>query len=283
MRLIFLATLLSFTLGCSEENRPPVGADLPSPSLARLSEIRDEVGIASDWGSQSAQIGMGIFTDDWDTVQQLLSMDKHAVMCQGAAYSLHMRYKDLGYRSYLVGFKTPIMSHAVSLVEFENRLIIMDPTFNSTFVNPEDGKPLSVFEVMEAAHFPARVPMVVDTGAPVSVNFIQMKADPLGSHPYRSERILKSTADYDVYSATISIQRFEASISKQLKEYASAEDLPPTATTAVYTGEPIYVYNTYPMSTKEKAEADELHQKLIAHYKKLKMARSEQSNALDEG
>ena len=268
MRLVLLATFLIFTLGCSKEALPPVTEDIPSPSLARLSEIRDEVGIAIDWGSKSAQIGMGIFTDDWDTVQRLLSMDKHAVMCQGAAYALHMRYKVLGYRSYLVGFKTPIMSHAVSLIEFENRLIIMDPTFNSTFVNPEDDKPLSVFEVMEAAHFPTRVPMTVDTGAPVSVNYIQMKVDPLDSGLYRSERILKSTTDYDVYSATITMQRFEASISKQLKEYASAEDLPPTATTAVYTGEPIYVYNTYPMSTEEKAEADELHQKLIAHYKK---------------
>jgi hypothetical protein len=193
-----------------------------------------------------------------------------------------MRYKDLGYRSYLVGFQTPVMGHAICLIEYKNRLIVMDPTFNSSFVNSSDGEPLSIFDVMEAAYFPDRVPMALVLGQPVSVNFIQMKTDPISqTHAYRSDHILSRGDKYDLYAATISISRFEKSISKKLKEYSTTERLPPTATTAIYTGEPIYVYNTYPMSEDEKSDADELHEKLLHHYKRLLKERSLLSYAFE--
>lgn len=239
-------------------------------SLEQAASIRDEVGLMCDWGSPSAQIGMGIFTDDWESINQLLDEDRHAMMCQGCAYALHMLYESLGYRSYLVGFKSTVRSHAVCVVEIENRLVVMDPTFNVTFVDPETGEPLSVFDVMEGAYFHDRVPMVVDAGQPVVVNYIQMKSDPISpSYLWKSDNALVSTNDYDIYEATITMARFEKHISEELEEYAGAKSLPPTAVTAFYTGEPIYVFKTYPMTADEEAEANELHQTLTAHYKRL--------------
>ena len=105
----------------------------PENDATTIEGIRDHTSLMCEWGSKSAQVGMGIFTDAWSRTKDLLDSGTNAVMCQGAAYSLHMRYKSLGYETYLVGFQADKLSHAICLVGLDDRLIVMDPTFNVNF------------------------------------------------------------------------------------------------------------------------------------------------------
>lgn len=112
-------------------------------------QIRDEVALRCDWGSETQQIGMGVFKNNWAEIEKIIDSDKYALMCQGTAYALHMKYIHMGVRSYLVGFSANGLTHSVVLVEIsyensEKKLIIVDPSFNVSYVD-KNGKPLSIF------------------------------------------------------------------------------------------------------------------------------------------
>jgi len=95
---------------------------------------------------------MKVFTNDSKELSRIFRNDEGAVMCQGAAYYLHLKYLEAGYRSYLVGFKSDVFSHAMALVEVERKdrqraLIVQDPSFNLSYVDSV-GQPLSILEIM---------------------------------------------------------------------------------------------------------------------------------------
>lgn len=241
-----------------------------APTFRKAAEIRDAIAVRCDWGSSSAQIRMGIFTDNWGELEKLIDADRHAVMCQGAAYALHLKYKSLGYRSYLIGLKNSEYSHAMCLVEVsipngDPKLVVMDPTFNVSF-SDEAGVPLSIYELISLANRGQVDRVRVVEGKPVHTLYLQSKKDPLGKkHAYRG-KLKYSTPELDVYSATLSLERFAKAHQAHITRACEREGLPISAVSATFAGEPIYVYCTYPMSPSEKAEADQVFKRIDAHY-----------------
>lgn len=217
-----------------------------APTFDEAAQIRDAVAVRCDWGSASAQIKMGIFTDDWAALEKLIDADRHAVMCQGAAYALHLKYKSLGYRSYLIGLQNSEYSHAMCLVEVkipngEPKLVVMDPSFNVSFTDPE-GTPLSIYELITLANRGQAHKVRVVEGKPVDTLYLQSKQDPLSkSHPYRGE-LKYSTAEFDVYAATLSLERFATAHHAHITRACEREGLPISAVSATFVGEPLYIH-----------------------------------------
>ena len=241
-----------------------------APTFKQAADIRDAVAVRCDWGSASAQIKMGIFTDDWAALEKLIDADRHAVMCQGVAYALHLKYKSLGYRSYLIGLKNSEYSHAMCLVEVQipngdPKLVVMDPSFNVSFTDPE-GTPLSIYELITLANRGQVNKVRVVEGKPVNTLYLQSNRDPLSkSHPYRGE-LKYSTKEFDVYSATLSLERFARSHHNHITRACEGMNLPVSAVSATFAGKPLYVYCTYPMSADEKADADKVFEEVRALY-----------------
>jgi len=123
------------------------------PNLSVTSNIRHKVSQEVDWGTKNTQLKMKVFTNDSRKLSKMFENDEGAVMCQGAAYYLHLKYLDANFRSYLVGFQSKLFSHAMVLVEIkrqngEKALIIQDPSFNVTYVD-RAGIPFSIYEIMD--------------------------------------------------------------------------------------------------------------------------------------
>ncbi len=247
-----------------------IGSFATAPSFEEAASIRDAIAVRCDWGSASAQIGMGIFTDDWEKLEEILDADEHAVMCQGAAYALHMKYKSLGFRSYLFGLKNSEYSHAMCLIEIqtatgESKLVVMDPSFNISFTDKEN-TPLSVYELIKYAHRGDADEVIVVEGKPVKTHYLQSKIDPTPkSQAYRDE-LQYSTDNQDVYSATVSLERFANAHSAHITRCCEKQNLPVSAVSATFGGSPTYVYCTYPMSPLEKRDADGVFQEISKCY-----------------
>ena len=245
------------------------------PSFRTTSQIRDAAGREVDWGTSRTQLNMKVFTNDSKELSRIFRNDEGAAMCQGAAYYLHLKYLDAGYRSYLVGFQNDIFSHAMVLVEIERKdgtraLIVQDPSFNLSYVDTT-GKALSVFEIMSELAIGNHEAIIVKEGTPADVEFLRhpLDQDPMGS-TYVEEFVGPSKENPELleYKATISINVFSNALAQQINTYCSDRGLGNSILYATF-DRPSYVYKGYPMNATDKADADQVFNRLKEHYGKL--------------
>ena len=166
-------------------------------NIDELCKIRDQVGALCTRGTISSQVKMGIFKKTFGEIKQVLS--RGTVMCHGAAYALEMKYKELGLVAYNIAFKTPDMSHVVTLVGDD--LILMDATFNLHY-----GNGMSIFDVITDVRSGKEIKTV---SSPFQVEYVQMLIDPIEKHPYKTNELIREEADRKVYKAIITVDRFE--------------------------------------------------------------------------
>jgi hypothetical protein len=245
------------------------------PIFRTTSQIRDAVGREVDWGTQSTQLNMKVFTNDSEELSRIFRNDEGAVMCQGAAYYLHLKYLDAGYRSYLVGFQSRIFSHTMVLVEIERKdgtqaLIVQDPSFNLSYVD-STGKALSVFEIMSHLASGNHEAILVKEGAPADVEFLRhpLDPDPIGSI-YVKEFVGPSKENSELleYKATISFNAFSNALFRKVKVFCAIKGVGNSILYGIF-DRPIYVYKRYPMNPRDKADAEQVFNLLEEHYLRL--------------
>jgi len=244
-------------------------------SFKTTSQIRDTVGREVDWGTSKTQLKMKIFTNDSEELSRIFQNDEGAVMCQGAAYYLHLKYLDASYRSYLVGFQSDIFSHTMVLVEIERKdgtqaLIVQDPSFNLSYVD-STGKALSVFEIMGELANGSHKAIHVKEGTPADVEFLRhpLDPDPIGSTYVKGfVGPSEENSEFLEYKATISINAFSNALSQKVKAYCSTKGVENSILYGIF-DRPIYVYKTYPMNPADRADAEQVFNLLKEHYVKL--------------
>lgn len=207
---------------------------------------------------------MKVFTNDSEELSRIFRNDEDAVMCQGAAYYLHLKYLDAGYRSYLVGFQSEIFSHAMVLVKIERKdgtqaLIVQDPSFNLSYVD-STGNALSVFEIMSKIASGNHGAILVKEGKPANVEFLRhpFDPDPIGS-TYVEGLVGPSKENPELleYKATISINAFSNALSQKVKAYSSTKGVGNNILYGIF-DRPLYVYKRYPMNPTDKADAEQV-------------------------
>ncbi len=241
------------------------------PSLAEANRLRDETGREVDWGSAGTQLGMRVFTNSTAELKRMFREDEGAVMCQGAAYYLHLKYLEAGYRSYLLGMQSDLYSHSVVLVEVQRTdgttaLAVQDPSFNLSYVDSA-GEPLSIFDIQAALRDGRPQDVIVQEGLPAEVEFLWAPGDPpvqasdtymLGASGQPSDNL-----KFLSYPAAVRIDDFNDAYADAVRDYTAAKGLPNNPLYATF-GEPIYVFKRYPMSADEQKEADQVLAEIMA-------------------
>jgi hypothetical protein len=254
------------------------------PSFEKTCRMRDAAGCEADWGTESIQMGMKVFTNDSKKLARMFQDDEGAVMCQGAAYYLHLRYLEAGYRSYLAGFQSKAMSHSVVLVEAGRKegtrgLVVQDPSFNVSYVDGK-GNALTIFEIMNELAARRHSNIHVHEGNPPVVDFLwhPEDRDPRAGSPFDLEFAGPSTANPSLkkYRATLSHSRFfSAKLNKNaVTNHCTSEGLPCHFLYAIF-DRPIYIFKGYPMSAENQAEADGVLAQLKKTYKGLRSEKRE--------
>jgi hypothetical protein len=253
------------------------------PDFETTSRMRDAVGQEVDWGTQRTQLKAKVFTNDSEELARIFRNDEGSVMCQGAAYYLHLRYLDAGYRSYLVGFQSEVLSHSMALVEIKRKdgsraLIVQDPSFNLSYVD-STGQPLSVFEIMSKLAQGNHKSVFILEGKPANVEFLRHPLDPDPVGPASCVRKLigpsKANPELLVYRATMSITTCSKALLGKVDDYCSARGLQSSILYAIF-DRPIYVYKGYPMNAPNKADADHVFNQLKEHYETLRAREANQ-------
>lgn len=273
MVLVLVAAAVAGAAGAVRDTPESGATPPPLPDFDTTCAIRDATGRQADWGTAGTQLKGRVFTNDATRLDAMFERDEGAVMCQGAAYYLHLKYLEAGYRSYLVGFKSDVFSHAMTLVEVRRAdgstaLIVQDPSFNLSYVDAE-GHPLSVFEIMALLADGKHDAITVKQGRPAEVDFLRAPEDPgpTGSIYVTDLRgPSPGHPGWEVYDATISIDAFEAALSEKVRAFCEQKGVGDSLLYAIF-DEPIYVYRRYPMTPEEKADADALFERLRAQYK----------------
>ena len=260
-RLLAVIAVLGAGAAFSIAGGPNEQAPTVTPAFAAVATMRDRAGNEADRGSARMQLGMKVFTNDPEKIADWFAHDAGAVMCQGTAYYLHLRYLEAGYRSYLVGFGNDQFTHAMALVEIaradgSKALVIEDPTFNVSY-GDEDALPLSVYEIMQRVTTGA--PITVLHGPPATPQYLVASSDRVRqSNPYLGQRVGPSPGNPDVtiYGYTETLEQFGESV--KLRPVRRLID-------AIFS-RPLYVYHRYPMDERDKADADAVFDKLKALY-----------------
>jgi hypothetical protein len=174
-------------------------------TFEKLFAISGEVSKVCKQGSKSTQIRNGIFVPTWDKILKILQGNS-AVMCQGNAYALMLKYHSMGLESFHVGLETFIdgritdrMTHVITLVKHNNKLIPLDPTFNAAF--KVGNRPATYDELMDGK---ARV-----IERPLQKVYIHYKGDEREEHPYRTKTLIDENDNYQYYRSDVSISKFE--------------------------------------------------------------------------
>lgn len=243
------------------------------PTFEQTALMRDQVGREVDWGSDDTQLGMRIFNNDLDEIARMFREDEGAVMCQGAAYYLHLKYLKAGYSSYLIGFKGEIYSHVMALVEVTRAdgttaLIVQDPSFNLSYVGP-DGHPLSIFEILTALAERRPQDVIVKQGLPAEVEYLWSPRDPVPAVGGTSYVTLNAPGPsehplFSVYPATVSLRTFNDSYADATRDYTAREGLPNNSLYVLFS-DLLYVYKRYPMGPQEAAEAQAVFDRIKVH------------------
>lgn len=270
--MIVTLILAAAALAASPEDPQP---QTPAPTFMEICAMRDAAGRTADWGTAGTQLKGRVFTNDSTELDDMFRRDEGAVMCQGVAYYLHLKYLEAGFRSYLVGFQSAVFSHAMTLVEVQRKdggpaLIVQDPSFNLSYVDNE-GEPLSIFEIMKLLSKGRHEDVIVKQGKPAEVDFLRAPEDPepTGSVYVKDFRgPSPHHPGWTVYNATISIKAFSDALAENVRAYCEEKGAGNSLLYAVF-DKPIYVYKRYPMTPEEKAEADTLFARLEAHYQAL--------------
>ena len=283
--VICVLAALSFT-GCGGgggggggDSAPPAAAVVQQPAyvlptFAETSQLRDQIGRQVDWGSAEAQLGDRIFTNDPEAIAAMFREDAGAVMCGGAAYFLHLRYLEAGYRSFIIGFETEgVDGHTVALVEIQREdgtkaLIVQDPSFNLSYTDAS-GKPLSIFEMLTALAELRHQEIVVQHGEAAEVEFLMPKGRPtpkLGGGSYITSAVPLPSDNplFDVYPATVNIAEYNATLAPKIAAYTAANGLPNDPLYTMF-NRLSYVDKRFPMSDADAAEAAELFDAIKAH------------------
>lgn len=270
MMLTFV--LAAASLAMSPENAPPA---VQVPTFAETCAMRDAAGCTADWGTAGTQLKGRVFTNDSAALDEMFERDEGAVMCQGAAYYLHLNYLESGYRSYLVGFQSGVFSHAMTLVEVRRKdgstaLIVQDPSFNLSYVDHK-GEPFSIFEIMELLSKGRHEDVIVKEGRPADVDFLWAPEDPEPTGSIYVKDLRGPSPHHPgwmAYNATISIEAFSIALEEKVRAYCEEKGVGNSLLYAVF-DRPIYVYKRYPMTAEDKAEADSLFAGLAAHDRRL--------------
>jgi hypothetical protein len=281
MKARFAPTLLALVSTAVSVSCVAVKTGDRAPSFERTCRIRDAAGCEADWGTESAQLGMKVFTNDSKKLALMFQNDEGAVMCQGAAYYLHMKYLEAGYRSYLAGFQSEAMSHSVVLVEVDRKdgtrgLVVQDPSFNVSYVDYQ-GRALTIFEIMRVLAERQHTKIHVKEGRPPVVDFLWHPddVDPGGRSPFELGVAGPSTnPELKKYRATLShVKFFDAKLNKDaVHRHCNSEGLPFSFLYAIF-DRPIYVFKGYPMSPEDQAEADVVLSELKDAHGKLRAGR----------
>ena len=279
--------LASILVGCGGGSDPAPA--LPAqeqkgyivPAFEETTPVRDATGREVDWGSRGAQLNERVFTNDIDALAEMFRKDEGAVLCQGAAYYLHLKYLKAGYRSYLIGFQSDYDSHAVALVEVRRTdgskaLIVQDPTFNLTYVDSA-GQPLSIFELLTALAQRHPETIVVQEGLPAEVEYLWADGDPA---PIAGEAYITSSVGgpsdnplFESYPSTVTVAEYNRTLENQIRAYTEANGLPNNPLYLMF-DRLLYVYKGYPMTEKDKEEADAVFDQVESYMEKLAAAHS---------
>jgi hypothetical protein len=222
-----------------------------------------------------------VFTNDVDALAEMFRKDEGAVMCQGVAYYLHLKYLKAGYRSYLVGFQADIYTHAFALVEVRRAdgskaLIVQDPSFNLTYVDSA-GQPLSIFELLTALAERHPETIVVKEGLPAEVEYLVADGDPVPTvgQDYVTSPVGEPSDNplFKSYRATVAVAEYNRALENQVRDYTQARGLPNDPLYLIF-GELLYVFKGYPMTQEDSQEADLVFDEIRSHMEKLAAARA---------
>lgn len=113
--------------------------------------MRAQYGSCVKWGSLQLPTEKQL-AETSGIMEEAFSRDEGGVSCQGAAHYLYLKYREAGYKSYIIGFGNKYYTHAMTLVQISHggmsKYAIQDPTFNISYVD-RAGNPLSVFAIVE--------------------------------------------------------------------------------------------------------------------------------------
>lgn len=246
------------------------GNSRPLPSLEQVAKLRDIAAQEADWGTAATQLNDRVFTNDPAKLASIFHQDEGAVMCQGAAYYLHLLYLAAGFRSYLVGFGSDSFSHAMVLVEIlrddgSRALIVEDPTFNISYTDTA-GVPLSIQDIMRAVSRGDLNGVLVAQGPRQQVDFLREPGDgdPLeNSITYVSREVppVVTSRGWLKYRANMDIETCARLNAALIKRTCEKRGVSPSLLPLVF-DRPLYVYRRWPMSPSDQVDADRVFAEL---------------------
>ena len=253
------------------------GAVRVYPSFEQASKLRDIAAQQADWGTDGTQLNDNVFTNDPAALTTIFHKDEGAVMCQGAAYYLHLLYLAAGFRSYLVGFGSQDLSHAMVLVEIirpdgSHALVVEDPTFNLTYTDAA-GAPISIQAIMASVARGDLDAVRVVRGPRQQVDFLcdPSDPDPLENNvTYISRDVppVMTAGGWLKYKANVNDETYLKLNEAIVKKTCEARGVAPSLLPLIF-DKPLYVFRRWPMSPTDQADADrvfaelaELHQRL---------------------
>jgi hypothetical protein len=259
----FIATVAA--LGVSQR-----GGSRTPPTVAQVIPLRNLAAQQADWGSASTQLGERVFTNNPAALATIFHQDGGTVMCQGAAYYLHLLYLAAGFRSYLVGFGSDGFSHAMVLVEVvrpdgSRALIVEDPTFNITY-SDNTGSPLSIQEIMTAVAQGELDAVRIDPGPRQQVDFLRDPADPdplENNITYVSRDVPPTTTarGWLKYRANLDYETCAKLNAPLINRVCQERGLAPSLLPLIF-DKPLYVYRRWPMSPEDLADANDMFAEL---------------------
>lgn len=120
------------------------------PTFQETSAMRTRYGSRVKWGGEMLPPQKQL-AETSAIMEEAFSRDEGGVKCQGAAHYLYLKYREAGYKSYVIGFGNRYYTHAMTLVQVfhdgMSKYVIQDPSFDISYVD-KAGNPLHVHEIV---------------------------------------------------------------------------------------------------------------------------------------